>query len=42
MKILIKAELLFSFGDFIYNTKTNSLKLNDKEVYLTEGRISFC
>jgi two-component system, OmpR family, phosphate regulon response regulator OmpR len=32
-----KAELLFSFGSFIYNTKTNSLKLNDKEVYLTEG-----
>jgi len=32
-----KAELLFSFGSFIYNTKTNSLKLNNKEVYLTEG-----
>jgi len=32
-----QAELLFSFGDFIYNTKTNSLKLNDKEIYLTEG-----
>ena len=32
-----KAELLFSFGRFIYNTKTNSLKLNDKEIYLTEG-----
>ena len=32
-----KAELLFSFGSFIYNTKTNSLKLNDKEIYLTEG-----
>ncbi len=32
-----KAELLFSFGNFIYNTKTNVLKLNDKEVYLTEG-----
>ena len=30
-------ELLFSFGSFIYNTKTNSLKLNDKEIYLTEG-----
>ena len=27
-----KAELLFSFGSFIYNTKTNSLKLNDKEI----------
>ena len=30
-------ELLFSFGSFIYNTKTNSLTLNDKEIYLTEG-----
>jgi len=32
-----QAELLFSFGNFIYNTKTNSLKLNNKEIYLTEG-----
>ena len=32
-----KSELLFSFGSFIYNTKTNSLTLNDKEIYLTEG-----
>ena len=32
-----QAELLFSFGNFIYNTKTNSLTLFDKEVYLTEG-----
>jgi two-component system phosphate regulon response regulator OmpR len=32
-----QAELLFSFGSFIYNTKTNSLKLNEKEIYLTEG-----
>ena len=31
------AELLFSFGNFIYNTKINSLTLNDKEIYLTEG-----
>jgi len=30
-------ELLFSFGNFIYNTKTNLLKFNDKEIYLTEG-----
>ena len=30
-------ELLFSFGSFTYNTKTNSLTLNDKEIYLTEG-----
>ena len=33
-------ELLFSFGNFIYNTKTNSLTLNDKEIYLTEGENS--
>jgi len=32
-----QAEILFSFGGFIYNTKTNSLKLNEKEIYLTEG-----
>ena len=32
-----QAELLFGFGSFIYNTKTNLLKLNDKEIYLTEG-----
>jgi len=32
-----KTELLFSFGNFIYNTKTNSLTLSDKEIYLTEG-----
>jgi len=32
-----QAELLVSFGSFIYNTKTNSLKLNEKEIYLTEG-----
>ena len=30
-------ELLFSFGNFIYNTKTNSLTFNEKEIYLTEG-----
>ena len=24
-------------GKFIYNTKTNSLTLDDKEIYLTEG-----
>ena len=34
------AELLFSFGNFIYNTKINSLTLNDKEIYLTEGENS--
>ena len=32
-----QGELLFSFGSFVYHTKTNSLTLNDKEVYLTEG-----
>ena len=32
-----RAELLYSFGSFIYNTKTNLLTLNDKEIYLTEG-----
>jgi two-component system, OmpR family, phosphate regulon response regulator OmpR len=32
-----QTESLFSFGSFIYNTKTNLLKLNDKEIYLTEG-----
>jgi len=32
-----QTELMISFGGFIYNTKTNSLKLNDKEIYLTEG-----
>jgi len=31
------AELLISFGNFLYNTKTNLLKLNDEEIYLTEG-----
>jgi two-component system phosphate regulon response regulator OmpR len=30
-------ELLFSFGDLIYKTKTNSLTFNDEEIYLTEG-----
>ena len=32
-----QTELLFSFGNYIYNAKTNLLKLNDKEIYLTEG-----
>ena len=32
-----QAESLFSFGGFIYNSKTNSLKLNEEEIYLTEG-----
>ena len=32
-----QAEFLFSFGSFLYNPITNSLTLNDKEIYLTEG-----
>ena len=32
-----QAGLLFSFGNFIYNTKTNSLTLDENEIYLTEG-----
>ena len=32
-----QTELLISFGNFIYNTKTNLLTFNDKEIYLTEG-----
>ena len=36
-KNINQEELLFSFGSFIYDTKTNLLKLNDKEIYLTEG-----
>ena len=32
-----QAELLFSFGSFIYKTKAKSLTLNEKEIYLTEG-----
>ena len=35
-----RAELLISFGSYIYHTKTNSLKFNDEEVYLTEGENS--
>ena len=30
-------ELLISFGNYIYNTKTNLLKFIDEEIYLTEG-----
>ena len=30
-------ELLISFGNYIYDTKTNSLKINNEEIYLTEG-----
>ncbi len=32
-----QTELLISFGSNIYDTKTNSLKFNNEEIYLTEG-----
>ena len=32
-----KSELRIGFGEFIFNMETNSLKLNNKEIYLTEG-----
>ena len=32
-----QTELLISFGNYIFDSKTNSLKLNNKEIYLTEG-----
>ena len=32
-----KSELRIGFGEFIFDTKTNSLNLNNKEIYLTEG-----
>ena len=32
-----QSELLISFGNYIFDSKTNSLKLNNKEIYLTEG-----
>jgi len=35
-----QTESLISFGNYIYDTKTNSLQLNNKEVYLTEGENS--
>ncbi len=34
---LNKLELKIVFGDYIFDTKTNSLKKNNKELYLTEG-----
>jgi len=30
-------ELRIGFGEFVFDIKTNSLKINDKELYLTEG-----
>ncbi len=35
-----QVELFISFGNYIYDTKTSSLKLNNEEVYLTEGENS--
>lgn len=32
-----QSELRIGFGDFIFDIKTNALKLNNKEIYLTEG-----
>ena len=32
-----KSEIRISFGNFIFYKKTNSLKINNKELYLTEG-----
>jgi two-component system phosphate regulon response regulator OmpR len=32
-----KSELRIEFGDYIFNTKTQDLKKNNKEIYLTEG-----
>jgi two-component system phosphate regulon response regulator OmpR len=30
-------ELRIGFGEYVFDIKTNSLKINDKELYLTEG-----
>ena len=32
-----QSELRIEFGDFIFDTKTQDLKKNNKEIYLTEG-----
>ena len=32
-----KSELRIEFGDYIFNTKTQDLKINNNEIYLTEG-----
>ena len=32
-----KEELRIGFGEYVFDIKTNSLKINDKELYLTEG-----
>ena len=32
-----QTELRIGFGEFIFDIKTNSLKLSNKEIYLTEG-----
>ena len=35
-----QGELLINFGNYIYDTKANSLKFNNEDVYLTEGENS--
>jgi len=35
-----KSELRIGFGNYIFDTKTNSLKIDSKELYLTEGENS--
>ncbi len=35
-----QGELLINFGNYIYDTKANSLKFNNENVYLTEGENS--
>lgn len=32
-----QSELRIEFGDYIFNTKTQDLKINNNEIYLTEG-----
>ena len=32
-----QSELRIEFGDYIFNTKTQDLKMNNNEIYLTEG-----
>ena len=37
---ITQGELLINFGNYIYDTKANSLKFNNENVYLTEGENS--
>ena len=36
-KNINQEELRIGFGEYVFDIKTNSLKINDKELYLTEG-----